>query len=96
MGESSQSDHDLLIALNTKMEMLLSGQQMFIQQWGALIERVTAIEIQQSRNMSEIKNIEEKLMSLEKKASFADSLNMVVTAVASVAAGAIGYFFGPR
>ena len=29
-----QSDHDLLISLNTKMEMLLQGQQQYITAWG--------------------------------------------------------------
>jgi uncharacterized protein with von Willebrand factor type A (vWA) domain len=96
MENQNQSDHDLLIALNTKMEMLLSGQQHFIQQWGKLIERVTAIEIEQSRQSNAIKNLEEELAILQEKSSFADNLNMIVTAVASVIAGTVGYFFGPK
>jgi len=96
MAEQNQSDHDLLIAPNTKMEMLLSGQQHFIQQWGALIERTTSIEITQSRHETQLKNLQEELDELQKKSSFADNINMAVTAVASIIAGVIGYFFGPR
>lgn len=93
---ADQSDHDLLIALNTKMEMLLNGQQQFIQAWGKLLERITAIEIAQGRHETEIKNLEDELTDLKKKSSFADNVNMAVTAVSSIVAGAIGYFFGPR
>ena len=92
MGIDNQSDHDLLIQLNTKMEMLLSGQQHFIQQWGSLIERVTAIEIIQSRHETELKNLNEELTDLQKKTSIMDMVNGAVAAIA----GAIGYFFGPR
>lgn len=91
-----QSDHDLLIALNTKMEMLLSGQQMYIEAWGKLLERVTAIEIEQGRHDTEINVLQEDIAELQKKSSFADSVNMVVAAILSAIAGAIGFFFGPR
>lgn len=96
MSMENQSDHDLLIALNTKMGMLLDGQKMYIEAWGRLLERVTAIEIEQGRHDTQIKNLEEELGILQKKSSFADNVNMAVTAVASIIAGAIGYFFGPR
>jgi hypothetical protein len=92
----NQSDHDLLIALNTKMEMLLAGQQRYIEAWGKMLERMTAIEIEQGRHDTKIKNLTEELADLQKKSSFADNINMIVTAIASIIAGAIGYFFGPR
>ena len=92
MPIDNQSDHDLLIALNTKMEMLLSGQQHFIQQWGTLLERVTAIEIIQSKHETEIKNMEDELADLRKKTSIADAINTAAAAIA----GLVGYFFGPR
>ena len=92
MPIDNQSDHDLLIALNTKMEMLLSGQQHFIQQWGTLLERVTAIEIIQSKHETEIKNMEDELADLRKKTSIADAINTAAAAIA----GLVGYFFRPR
>ena len=91
-----QSDHDLLISLNTKMEMMLVGQQQFINQWITLVERTTAIEIEQSKQATLLNNLKEEVVELQKKSSFADNVNMAVTAVASIIAGAIGYFFGPR
>ena len=92
----NQSDHDLLISLNTKMEMMLVGQQQFINQWITLVERTTAIEIEQSKQATLLNNLKEEVGELQKKSSFADNVNMAVTAVASIIAGAIGYFFGPR
>lgn len=92
----NQSDHDLLISLNTKMEMMLVGQQQFINQWITLVERTTAIEIEQSKQATLLNNLKEEVVELQKKSSFADNVNMAVTAVASIIAGAIGYFFGPR
>lgn len=92
----SQSDHDLLITLSTKMDMILSGQQMYMEAWSKLIERVTALEIQEGIRDTEIKNLEEEIADLQKKSSFADNVNMAVTAIASIVAGTIGYFFGPR
>ena len=91
-----QSDHDLLISLNTKMEMLLQGQQQYITAWGKMLERMTAIEIEQGRHDTQITNLQEELSALQKKSSFADNVNMAVTAVASIIAGAIGYLFGPK
>ena len=88
----NQSDHDLLIALNTKMEMLLSGQQHFILQWGKLLERVTAVEIEQTRHDAEINNLQDEIADLRKKTSTGDAINTAVAAVA----GVIGFFFGPR
>jgi len=96
MSMENSSDHDLLIALNTKMEMLLAGQQQYIIQWGKMLERMTAIEIEQSRQKTEIENMEDELTDLKKKSSFADNVNMAVTAVASIIAGTIGYLFGPK
>jgi hypothetical protein len=78
------------------MEMLLSGQQQYIIQWGKMLERMTAIEIEQGRHDTEIKNLSEELETLSKKSSFADNINMIVTAVAAVVAGAIGFFFSPH
>jgi uncharacterized membrane-anchored protein len=92
----NSSDHDLLIALNTKMEMMLAGQQQFINQWITLVERVTAIEIEQGRQATELKNLQDEVADLQKKSSFADNINMAVTAIASIIAGTIGYFFGPK
>jgi glutathionylspermidine synthase len=96
MPEQHQTDHDLLIELNTKMGMLLDGQKMYIEAWGKLIERITAIEIEQGRHDTEINALQDDLDELRKKFSLADTINMVVTAVAASAAGAIGYFFGPH
>jgi hypothetical protein len=92
----NSSDHDLLISLNTKMEMLLSMQQRHIEAWGRMLERMTAIEIEQGKHDTQIKNIQNEIIDLSNKASFADNVNLIVTAVASAIAGAIGYFFGPR
>jgi uncharacterized membrane-anchored protein len=92
----NSSDHDLLIALNTKMEMMLAGHQQFINQWITLVERVTAIEIEQGRQATELKNLQDEVADLQKKSSFADNINMAVTAIASIIAGTIGYFFGPK
>lgn len=91
-----QSDHDLLIALNTKMEMLLGQQSQFITAWAKLLERITAIEIEHGRQATAMENLEDEVDELRKKFSLADTVNMVVTAVAASVAGAIGYFFGPR
>ena len=84
-----ENDHDLLIQLSTKMDMILAGQQLYIEQWGKLIERVTAIEIQQGRNTVEIRNIEEELADLRRKTGIADAINTAVAAIA----GALAYFF---
>ncbi len=92
----NQSDHDLLITLSTKMDMILSGQQMYMEAWSKLIERVTALEIQQGIRDTQIKNLEDEIADLQKKSNFADNVNMAVTAVASIVAGTIGYFFGPH
>jgi hypothetical protein len=88
----NQSDHDLLIALNTKMEMMLVGQQQFINQWITLVQRVTAIEIAQGRQSSEIENLESEIADLRRRTTVADSINAAVAALA----GAIGYFFSPK
>lgn len=92
MEINNQSDHDLLISLNTKMEMLLSGQQMYIDAWGKMLERLTKIEIEQSRNRTKIESIEEEIDDLRKKTSIADAINTAAAAVA----GVIGFFFGNR
>lgn len=96
MSEQYSTDHDLLISLNTKMEMLLQGQQQYITAWGKMLERMTAIEIEQGRHDTQIGNLQDELADLQKKSSFADNINMVVTAVASIIAGTIGYLFGPK
>ena len=96
MAMENSSDHDLLIAVNTKMEMLLSGQTQFINQWGKMLERVTAIEIAQGRHETELRNIEDELSDLRKKTGMADAINTAVAAIAAAIAGFIGYFFGPR
>lgn len=92
MEINNQSDHDLLISLNTKMEMLLSGQQMYIDAWGKMLERLTKIEIEQGRNRTKIETIEEEIADLRKKTSVADAINTAAAAVA----GVIGFFFGNR
>ena len=92
----NQSDHDLLISLNTKMEMLLAGQQRYIEAWGKMLERMTALEIEQGRHDTRIKNLADEITDLQKKSSFADNVNMAMTAIASLVAGVVGYFFGPR
>lgn len=92
MEINNQSDHDLLISLNTKMEILLSGQQMYIDAWGKMLERLTKIEIEQSRNRTKIESIEEEIDDLRKKTSIADAINTAAAAVA----GVIGFFFGNR
>jgi hypothetical protein len=92
MPMENQSDHDLLIALNTKMEMLLAGQQQYIIQWGKMLERMTAIEIAQGRHETEIKNIVEEVNDLRKKTSVVDAINAVMAGLA----GVVGFFFGPR
>ena len=43
-----------------------------------------------------IEGLDKAVDELQKKSSFADNINLVVTAISATAAGAIGYFFGPR
>ena len=94
--DQNSSDHDLLISLNTKMEMLLSGQQQYIEAWGRMLERMTQLEIEQARHGTAIENMTDEIDELRKKSSLADTINMVVTAIAASIAGVIGYLFGPR
>ena len=82
----NQSDHDLLIALNTKMEMLLLGQQRYIEAWGRLLERVTAIEVEQGRHDTEINTLQDNIADLQKKTSLADNVNMGVAAATNALA----------
>ena len=90
MPDTNNNDHDLLIAVSTKMDMVLSGQQQFITQWGQLLQRLTAIEIEQGRHDTEIHNMEEEIAELRKKVTVADAINAAIAAVA----GVIGFFFG--
>jgi hypothetical protein len=96
MSTEHSSDHDLLIALNTRMEMMYNEQRQTNTQIMTLVEGLTAVRIEQSRHDTELKNLRDELADLQKKSSFADNINMVVTAVAAVIASAIGYFFGPK
>ena len=90
MPMENSSDHDLLIALNTKMEMLLAGQQQYILQWGKLLERMTAMEIQQGKNVTEIETIQQEITDLRKKFTLVDVLNAALAGAAGIAAILIG------
>lgn len=120
MPEHNSSDHDLLIQVNTKLEMMIATQNSYLGQIVGILDRIGKLEVkdrgdserlqavsvsvQQSlQNHSrineqqiEINNLKDEIAELKKKSSFADNVNMVVTAVASLIAGAIGYFFGPK
>jgi hypothetical protein len=117
---SEHNDHDLLIQVNTKLEMMISTQNNFLAQIVGIVDRVGKLEIkdrgdserlqtisqsvQQSlQNHSRlneqalmIENLEKQIEILQKKSTFADNVNMVMTAISATIAGAIGYFFGPK
>lgn len=44
----------------------------------------------------QIEGLTKAIEALQKKSSFADNINLVVTAVSSVIAGVVGYLFGPK
>jgi hypothetical protein len=88
----NQSDHDLLIALNTKMELMYAEQRQFHSQWISLVQRVTEGEIEQGRQTSRLDALEAKVDDLRKKSGLADAINTAVAAIA----GVIGFFFGGR
>lgn len=78
---ADQNDHDLLIALNTKMEMMIIAQNNFMSQitdqTGTLRDRVTALENKDSRDSEKVQAIRsdvqrslansERITSLETK-----------------------------
>ena len=83
------SDHDLLIALNTKMEMLLVNQQQFTNSWAKMLERITAMEIEQSRHSEKVRAIQGDVEDSRKKGNIVDVINAAIAA----AAAALAYFF---
>ncbi len=115
-----ENDHDLLIQVNTKLEIFLQTQAVFLGQMKDVSDRVSKLEtkdrgdserlqaistsVQQSlANNSRINehailidNLSKQIDALSKKSSFTDQVNMVVTAISSIIAAAIGYYFSPR
>ena len=115
-----QSDHDLLIQVNTKLEMLISTQNTYLGQIVGILDRVGKLEVKDRGDSERLQSIsasvqqslqnhsrlnEQAIMieglnkaveTLQKKSSFADNVNLVVTGISSLIAGTIGYYFGPR
>lgn len=82
---SEQNDHDLLIALNTKMEMMLTQQSNFMSQitdqTGALRDRVTALENKDSRDSEKVQAIRSDVQRSLDNATKVDALRTEVTAL---------------
>lgn len=86
------SDHDLLIRVDTKLGMLIQTQGQYLEQYGKLLERVVAIEIERGRDHIYIDEIKKDMDDLRKKSNIVDAIN----AVGAIIAGAIGFVFGNR
>ncbi len=89
---TNQSDHDLLIQVNTKLEMLISTQGQYLNQYGKLLERVVQVEIDRTRDSTKIDELKSSVDDLRKKTNLVD----VINAIAAGAAGVIGFIFGQR
>ena len=89
---TSQSDHDLLIQVNTKLEMLISTQGQYLNQYSKLLERVVQAEIDRSRNSVRLDELASDIDDLAKKSLIVDGINAFIAGVA----GIVGFFFGQR
>ncbi len=60
---AEQNDHDLLVRLDTKVEMLITSQNSFIQASNAIVkelaERVARLEVKDSRDSEKVATISE-------------------------------------
>jgi hypothetical protein len=88
----NQSDHDLLIQVNTKLEMLIAQNNQYLDQHSKLLERVVTIEIERGRDSERIKSIQQDIDDLRKKSTLVDAINAGVAAIA----GVIGFIFGGK
>ncbi len=89
---TERNDHDILIAMETKLEMLIGTQTQYLNQYGKLLERVVAIEIQQGRNIAEVAAVKQDVDDLRKKSNVVDAINAAMAGVA----GVVGFIFGHR
>lgn len=92
MTENNPSDHDLLIRVDTKLGMLIQTQGQYLDQYGKLLERVVAIEIDRGKRDAQIEEIKTDIVDLRRKSNIVDTIN----AIGATIAGIIGYIFGQR
>ena len=82
---SDMNDHDLLIQLSTKVDMLILTQSDFIKSFGqqniALVERVTALENKDSRDSEKVQAIRADVQRSLDNASKVESLKNDVVAL---------------
>jgi hypothetical protein len=88
------SDHDLLVRLTTLVENDLKRQEEFRTEYRTenkdIVQRLTALEVNQATNITQIKANQGDIADLQKKSDRNDVLN----ALGTVIAGAFAAWFG--
>lgn len=78
---ADQNDHDLLIALNTKMEMVLKFMSDYNSQMVGLIGRVSALENKDSRDSEKVQTISANVQTSLKNGERITSLEAELKAI---------------
>jgi hypothetical protein len=90
MENTNQSDHDLLIKVDTKLGMLIQTQGQYLEQYGKLLERVVQVELDRGRDKAQFDELRRDVDELRKKSTIIDAINAGVAAIA----GALAVWFG--
>jgi chemotaxis response regulator CheB len=90
------SDHDLLVRMNTVLDIVVKQQGEFITKYEKghenIIQRVTALEINQAAHRQETKDNSTDIEALQKKSNLWDIGN----SLGAVVAGALALFWGNK
>lgn len=88
------TDHDLLVRLNTKMDMMIDEQKDFRRTYEDkhtdLVKRTSILEVEQARQNEALDNLCVSVGDLQKKSDRWDIVNSIATAAVAI----IAYFTG--
>lgn len=95
MAETSDSDHDTLVRIETMIGMMSQQQADFYktydQRHSELVGRVVSLEVKQAANIAQLQNNSDEIASLRKTGSIWGLVN----SVGALIAGVLGVKLGP-
>ena len=90
------TDHDLLVRLNTTMDIFVRQQGDFLvkydKQHDEVIKRITTLEIGQKSQATELDDVRDDIASLKTRSNWWDFINSGAVAISTV----VGVIFGNR
>jgi flagellar biosynthesis chaperone FliJ len=89
---AERNDHDILIAVETKLEMLIAQNNQYLDQHSKLLERVVANEIKSGQDRIKLEALEQDINDLRRKTNVVDAINAAMAGLA----GVVGFFFGQK